>query len=100
MAAVKIQKVVRNFLQKCRDKKQNQAAMVIQAVWRGHAVRNGLRREKRARLQASQHQAATLLQVGGFCMFIYLQNRRALCCCNTKLFFFHVFRPIGECSWP
>ncbi|TNM88126.1 hypothetical protein fugu_006347, partial [Takifugu bimaculatus] len=62
MAAVKIQKCVRNFLQKCRDKKQNQAAVVIQAVWRGHAVRNGLKREKRARLQASQHKAATVIQ--------------------------------------
>ncbi|XP_029684054.1 abnormal spindle-like microcephaly-associated protein isoform X2 [Takifugu rubripes] len=62
MAAVKIQKCVRNFLQKCRDKKQNQAAVVIQAVWRGHAVRNGIKREKRARLQASQHKAATVIQ--------------------------------------
>lgn len=74
MAAVKIQKCVRNFLQKCQDKKQNHAAVVIQAVWRGHAVRNGIKREKRARLQASQHKAAAVIQVGGFCTFLYLQN--------------------------
>lgn len=73
MAAVKIQKFVRNFLQKCRDKKQNQAAVVIQAVWRGHAVRNGLKREKRAQLQASQHRAATVIQVGSWTV-LYLQN--------------------------
>lgn len=74
MAAVKIQKFVRNFLQKCRDEKRNQAAVVIQAVWRGLAVRNGLKREQRARLQATQHKAATVIQVGASCTFLSLQN--------------------------
>lgn len=90
MAAVKIQKVVRNFLQKQRAKKQNEAAVVIQAIWRGHAVRNWVRCETEARLQASQHKAAAVIQVGGFCIFLYLQNGCCLCCCNFSCFSFTV----------
>ncbi|XP_071342367.1 abnormal spindle-like microcephaly-associated protein [Trachinotus anak] len=62
MAAVKIQLVVRSFLQKRRAKKQNQAAVIIQTVWRGYAERNRLRLKKEAQLRALQHKAATIIQ--------------------------------------
>lgn len=88
MAAVKIQKVVRNYLQKRRAKKQNEAAVVIQAIWRGHAVRNRVRCETEARLQASQHKAAAVIQVG---VFSYIsKNGCCLCCCNFSCFSFTV----------
>lgn len=64
MAALKIQTVVRNFLQKKRAKRQNQAAVTIQKVWRGYAARNRLRLKKKAQLRAQQHEAATVIQVG------------------------------------
>ncbi|XP_029284980.1 abnormal spindle-like microcephaly-associated protein isoform X2 [Cottoperca gobio] len=62
MAAVKIQLVVRSFLQKRRAKRQNQAAVVIQSVWRGYVACNRLRLKKRAQLRALQHEAATVIQ--------------------------------------
>ncbi|KAL7396486.1 hypothetical protein ABVT39_006556 [Epinephelus coioides] len=62
MAAVKIQLVVRSFLQRRRAKRQNQAAVVIQSVWRGYAARNRLRLKKQAQLRALQHEAATVIQ--------------------------------------
>uniref|UniRef100_G3NR41 Assembly factor for spindle microtubules n=1 Tax=Gasterosteus aculeatus aculeatus TaxID=481459 RepID=G3NR41_GASAC len=61
-AAMKIQLVVRSFLQKRRAKRQKEAAAVIQAVWRGFVARNRLRLQKQAHLRALQHQAATLIQ--------------------------------------
>ncbi|KAM8874665.1 abnormal spindle-like microcephaly-associated protein isoform 2-T2 [Spinachia spinachia] len=61
-AAVKIQLVVRSFLQKRRVQRQKRAATMIQAVWRGFLARNRLRLRKRARLGALQHEAATLIQ--------------------------------------
>uniref|UniRef100_A0A4W6F7B8 Assembly factor for spindle microtubules n=1 Tax=Lates calcarifer TaxID=8187 RepID=A0A4W6F7B8_LATCA len=64
MAAAKIQLVVRSFLQKRRAKRQNQAATIIQSVWRGYAARNRLRLKKEAQLRALQHEAATVIQVG------------------------------------
>lgn len=64
MAAVKIQLVVRSFLQRRRAKKQNQAAVIIQSLWRGYAARNRLRLEKEAQIRAVQNQAATVIQVG------------------------------------
>lgn len=60
---MKIQLVVRSFLQKRRAKRQKEAAAVIQAVWRGFVARNRLRLQKQAHLRALQHQAATLIQV-------------------------------------
>lgn len=63
MAAIKIQLVVRKYLQKCRAKRQNQAAFVIQSVWRGYVARNQLRLQKEAQLRARQHEAATVIQV-------------------------------------
>ncbi|XP_070688412.1 abnormal spindle-like microcephaly-associated protein [Pempheris klunzingeri] len=62
MAAVKIQLVVRSFLQKRRAKRQNQAAVIIQSVWRGYAARNRMRLKKEAQLRALQHEAATVIQ--------------------------------------
>lgn len=64
MAAVKIQLVVRSFLQRRRATRQNQAAVIIQSVWRGYAARNRLRLEKAAQLRALQHEAAAVIQVG------------------------------------
>uniref|UniRef100_A0A7N9AKA8 Assembly factor for spindle microtubules n=1 Tax=Mastacembelus armatus TaxID=205130 RepID=A0A7N9AKA8_9TELE len=64
IAAQKIQVVVRSFLQKCRAKRQTQAAVIIQSVWRGYSGRKRLRLKKQARIQALQHKAATLIQVG------------------------------------
>lgn len=68
MAAVKIQLVVRSFLQRRRAKRQNRAAALIQSVWRGYAARNRLRLEKEAQLRALQHEAATVIQVGVYYM--------------------------------
>ncbi|XP_038571070.1 abnormal spindle-like microcephaly-associated protein [Micropterus salmoides] len=62
MAAVKIQVVVRSFLQKRRAKKQIQSAVIIQSVWRGYVARNRLRLKKQAQLRALQHEAATVIQ--------------------------------------
>ncbi|XP_023284662.1 abnormal spindle-like microcephaly-associated protein isoform X2 [Seriola lalandi dorsalis] len=62
VAAVKIQLVVRSFLQKRRAKRQNQAAVIIQSVWRGYVARNRLRLKKEAQLRALQHKAATIIQ--------------------------------------
>lgn len=66
MAAVKIQAVVRSFLQKRRTERQNRAVVIIQAAWRGFAARNRLKLEKEAQLGALQHEAATIIQVGTF----------------------------------
>uniref|UniRef100_UPI0037E7984D abnormal spindle-like microcephaly-associated protein n=1 Tax=Semicossyphus pulcher TaxID=241346 RepID=UPI0037E7984D len=62
MAAVKIQLLVRSFLQRRRAKRQNEAAVIIQSVWRGYAARNRLRLEKEAQLRALRHGAATVIQ--------------------------------------
>lgn len=62
-AAVKIQLLVRNFLQKCRAKKQNRAAVVIQSAWRSYAARNRLRLKLEAEARAKQHRAAIVIQV-------------------------------------
>ncbi|XP_059197817.1 abnormal spindle-like microcephaly-associated protein [Centropristis striata] len=62
MAALKIQSLVRTFLQKRRARRQNHAAAVIQSVWRGYIARNRLRLQKQAQLRALQHEAATLIQ--------------------------------------
>uniref|UniRef100_A0A8C5DUW6 Calponin-homology (CH) domain-containing protein n=1 Tax=Gouania willdenowi TaxID=441366 RepID=A0A8C5DUW6_GOUWI len=62
-AAVKIQVVVRSFLQKRRTLRENRAASIIQLSWRCHTVRQRLKLMKRAELQRKQHQAATLIQV-------------------------------------
>uniref|UniRef100_A0A8P4K3C9 Assembly factor for spindle microtubules n=1 Tax=Dicentrarchus labrax TaxID=13489 RepID=A0A8P4K3C9_DICLA len=64
VAAMKIQLVVRRFLEKCRVKRQNQAAGIIQSVWRGYVARNRLRLKKQAQLRALQNKAATVIQVG------------------------------------
>lgn len=64
MAAVKLQLVVRSFLQKRRAKRQSGAAVVIQSVWRGYVARNRLRLKKQAQLRSLQHESATVLQVG------------------------------------
>ncbi|XP_034736552.1 abnormal spindle-like microcephaly-associated protein isoform X1 [Etheostoma cragini] len=61
-AAVKLQLVVRSFLQKRRAKRQNQAAVVIQSVWRCYVARNRLRLKKQAKLWALQHESATVIQ--------------------------------------
>ncbi|CAK6982094.1 abnormal spindle-like microcephaly-associated protein, partial [Scomber scombrus] len=62
MAAVKIQLVVRSFLQRRRAKKQNQAAVIIQSLWRGYVARNRLRLEKQAQIRAVKNEAATVIQ--------------------------------------
>ncbi|XP_035863200.1 abnormal spindle-like microcephaly-associated protein isoform X1 [Sander lucioperca] len=62
MAAVKLQLVVRSFLQKRRAKRQSGAAVVIQSVWRGYVARNRLRLKKQAQLRSLQHESATVLQ--------------------------------------
>ncbi|KAK2835151.1 hypothetical protein Q5P01_015635 [Channa striata] len=62
MAAVKIQVVVRRFLQKQRTKRQSRAAVTIQSVWRGYVARNRLKLQKEAQLLALQHKAATVIQ--------------------------------------
>ncbi|KAM8883350.1 abnormal spindle-like microcephaly-associated protein isoform 2-T2 [Synchiropus picturatus] len=61
-AAVKIQTLVRNFLQRRRDQNRARAALVIQTMWRGFEVRRRLRREQEAALQLKQDIAATLIQ--------------------------------------
>lgn len=65
-AAAKIQLLVRSFLQKCRAKRQNQAAVVIQSAWRGYAARNRLRLKLEAQVRARQHVAAKVIQVRAF----------------------------------
>lgn len=93
------------FLQKSRAKKQNLAAAIIQASWRGHAVRIRLRREREAQFQALQHKAATVIQVGDFCIYLFFSNffsnisKKATVCVGIELFSFDVCRPSGECSW-
>ncbi|XP_035509967.1 abnormal spindle-like microcephaly-associated protein [Morone saxatilis] len=62
MAALKIQLLVRRFLEKCRVKRQNQAAGIIQSVWRGYVARNRLKLKKQAELRALQNEAATVIQ--------------------------------------
>lgn len=71
VAAVKIQLVVRSFLQRRRAKKHNQAAIIIQSLWRGHVARERLRQEKKAQMRALQNEAATVIQVGVY----YLMKR-------------------------
>lgn len=66
MAAVKIQLLVRRFLQRRRAVRQNQAALVIQSLWRGHVTRVRLRRQKEARIRTLQHRAATIIQASVF----------------------------------
>lgn len=65
-AAAKIQWLVRSFLQKCRAKRQNRAAVVIQAAWRGYAARNRLRLKREAQVRARRQVAASVIQVGAF----------------------------------
>lgn len=65
-AAAKIQVLVRSFLQTCRAKRQNKAAVVIQSAWRGYAARNRLRLKREAQVRARRHEAATVIQVGAF----------------------------------
>ncbi|XP_068445776.1 abnormal spindle-like microcephaly-associated protein [Clinocottus analis] len=62
IAAMKIQLVVRTFLQKRRAKRQTQAAVIIQSFWRGFLARNRLRLKKQAQLRALRHEAATVIQ--------------------------------------
>uniref|UniRef100_A0A8C2ZYF4 Assembly factor for spindle microtubules n=1 Tax=Cyclopterus lumpus TaxID=8103 RepID=A0A8C2ZYF4_CYCLU len=62
MAAMKIQLVVRSFLQKRRAERQTRAAVIIQSAWRGFLARNRLRLKKQAQLRALQHEAATVIQ--------------------------------------
>lgn len=54
------------YLQKRRAKRQNQAAFVIQSVWRGYVARNQRRLEKEAQLRARRREAATVIQVSEF----------------------------------
>ncbi|XP_042272123.1 abnormal spindle-like microcephaly-associated protein [Thunnus maccoyii] len=61
-AALKIQLVVRSFLQRRRAKKQNRAAVIIQSLWRGHAARKRLRLVKEAQIRALQDEAAAVIQ--------------------------------------
>lgn len=68
MAALKIQVLVRSFLQKRRAKRQNGAAVIIQSVWRTYAARNRLRLQKEAQRLALQHKAAAVIQVGESCL--------------------------------
>jgi len=63
MAAMKIQLVVRSFLQSRRAKRQTHAAVIIQSAWRGFLARNRLRLKKQAELRALHHEAATVIQV-------------------------------------
>ncbi|XP_055077433.1 abnormal spindle-like microcephaly-associated protein [Periophthalmus magnuspinnatus] len=61
-AALKIQSLVRKFLQRRRAVRQSHAATVIQSVWRGYVARQELRRQKRAQLWLLQTRAATVIQ--------------------------------------
>ncbi|XP_077440379.1 abnormal spindle-like microcephaly-associated protein [Vanacampus margaritifer] len=62
MAAVKIQALVRRFLQQRRTKKQHAASIVIQSVWRGFLTRKKLRMNKERELQIKRNRAATIIQ--------------------------------------
>nr|XP_057929820.1 abnormal spindle-like microcephaly-associated protein [Doryrhamphus excisus] len=61
-AALKIQVVVRHFLQQRRAKRRCAASIIIQSVWRGYATRKTLRTKKETELRIIQHQAATVIQ--------------------------------------
>lgn len=62
-AAKKIQARVRCFIQKKTLNRQNMAATVLQAIWRGHLAREELRRLREAKLFAMRETAAVLIQV-------------------------------------
>lgn len=62
-AARKIQVLVRCFIQKKRMNRQNMAATIIQAIWRGHSAREELRRLREAKYFAMRETAAVLIQV-------------------------------------
>ncbi|XP_061595024.1 abnormal spindle-like microcephaly-associated protein [Cololabis saira] len=61
-AAVKIQQVVRRFLQRRWAERRSRAAALIQAAWREYRHRNRLRLEKEAQVRALQRRAATVIQ--------------------------------------
>ncbi|KAJ0065354.1 hypothetical protein NL108_007574 [Boleophthalmus pectinirostris] len=61
-AALKIQCLVRKFLQRRRAVRQSHAAAVLQAAWRGYVARRELRRLKQAQLRLLQTRAATVIQ--------------------------------------
>ncbi|KAJ7986238.1 hypothetical protein DPEC_G00337880 [Dallia pectoralis] len=62
VAAAKIQMLVRQFLQRRRTVRQDAAAIVIQAAWRGYSARHALNLRKKAQLWALQDAAATTIQ--------------------------------------
>uniref|UniRef100_A0A8C6UT50 Abnormal spindle microtubule assembly n=1 Tax=Neogobius melanostomus TaxID=47308 RepID=A0A8C6UT50_9GOBI len=62
-AALKIQSLVRRFLQRRRVVRQSQAAAVIQKVWRGYVFRKEIKRRQEARLGLLRTKAATAIQV-------------------------------------
>ncbi|KAL4635046.1 abnormal spindle-like microcephaly-associated protein [Arapaima gigas] len=62
MAATKIQSAIKVFLQRRREKKQAAAAVSIQALWRGHIVREKMRAMKLEKIRILQNSAATVIQ--------------------------------------
>lgn len=62
-AALRIQSLVRKFLQRRRAERQRLAAVFIQAVWRCYVARRKLRLQKEAQLRLQRLNAAVIIQV-------------------------------------
>ncbi|KAL1251232.1 hypothetical protein QQF64_019028 [Cirrhinus molitorella] len=62
LAATKIQALVRKFILRRRMIRQNKAAIMIQAFWRGYVAREKLRVLKKEKQFALQNAAATVIQ--------------------------------------
>ncbi|XP_078074264.1 abnormal spindle-like microcephaly-associated protein [Mustelus asterias] len=61
-AACIIQATVRRFLHRQHFKKKKNAAIIIQALWRGHVARRKAKALIAIKMQAVQNEAATLIQ--------------------------------------
>nr|XP_023650446.1 abnormal spindle-like microcephaly-associated protein [Paramormyrops kingsleyae] len=62
IAAVKIQVAVKRFLLRRREERLQASAIVLQAAWRGHLVRQEIRQQRMEKLRILQDSAAIVIQ--------------------------------------